>query len=499
MLSRQFQNSQPPLSAKQFAIFAGLYGAGAGYFAYKRNKKKIQHFNKHFVKPVVAARVMAPYTRKRRVTPASASYTALVPAKKRKTVGGMMRATSTNWKVNPMNNLNMRRRRTVYSRYKSKNRGKAMKRRKVRRYKKKLMRKRNVRRDVYWKGSSTRAEGGGLAVDSYCVGIGHTLPTRQIRRTFFMAMIKLLIDKLGLTMEAPETTINFLTGGDQIYVYYRKGLYPLTPPTPLNFSYTCAVGDSLASITTGLIAAYEVAGIAGLLEDIVLDHIAFFPNGTTDLTAVRVSLIGCNVAFYFDSTLKLQNRTSDGVSNNQADDLVAQHCIGKSYYGPMNYSLNRARAQSSDTSQIDAVGDSTGVIGFVGTSNANGQLKEPAPKSQWSNCVSSANIRFNPGEMKKSHLKYENVLTLQEFFTQVVRRWDNSSAVVQSLQPYGVKYCNHRFFMIEKEIETVFGSAPLTPVTIGWEYDHTTGVVLYPTKNTYLCRENFIGTNISSI
>lgn len=392
-----------------------------------------------------------------------------------------------------------RRRRISRGSYRQK---KGMKMRKYRFQKKKPLYsvKRNLVRECYYNGCTIRQERGGVFTDNYCLAIGHTLPFLQMRRAFFMALLKKLFDKVGCSMESPEAIMNLTASGDQVTLYYRKAP-GIVDNTLSNITHNFSGAASLADVTNGVIALYETAAIAGAFEDIQWESIMFYAGGSVDLGSHRISLIGATASYYMDSTMKLQNRTADGASNTQTDDLVAQHVTGKSYFGYGNYVQNRTRIASGSpsTTQITYIGNSVGVINAASTLNPDYQLKEPMPKSNFVNCISSHGIDFNPGEVKRSHLKYQCTMPINEFFKALVRRWDNSTIVVPSVIPYPIKKTKFRFFMLEKEIETIDAASPATPVTFGFEVDHTIGCVINPSKNTYLSRENFINTAVTNI
>lgn len=351
----------------------------------------------------------------------------------------------------------------------------------------------NLIKDCYNKGAVCRQEHGGLYEDPFCIILGHSVPSRLVRRAFFMSVIKKTLDKAGITMESPETAINLVTAGDIFYMYYRT--VPQTSNAIGVISWTMTGGASLSLITTKMVEAYQ-ASAAYTYENVQWENALFYANGSNDLASVRVSLIGATCAYYFDSCLKIQNRTQDSPTNTQADDLVAQHIEGKSYFGRGNYVQNRARLADGSATQEGIVGDENGLIFTSSVANPDDQLKEPAPKSQFKNCVSTHSVHFNPGEVKKSFLRYKIELPINEFFKLLVRCYQNP-LVFNQYQI--VKQAKFRFFMLEKQIETVYNTSPATPVKCSWQTDCTVGCVIYPKNNTYLSRENIVDRSIPSI
>jgi len=488
---------QPYVAAAYLATkYPGLTAAAAtAYGAYKLYRfNKRYPLAKHSV-PVALADSMGPVPKKRREKQLYRPY----PAPQMNAKSAAVART----RVVP---VAMRRKLRIKSRhrkvYQKRNKGRPYK--KYGKYSKKYNRRPSmyrIVRDCYERGATSRLEFGGIRTDNYCVTIGHTLPFRQVRRTFFMSAIKKICDKVGISMENPEAGMPSLTAGDAFYIYYRAGIQS-SNGAALNFSYACVgAAESLATVTNGIIAAYETSGIAGQYEDIQLERVFFYANGAGDLTSMQLSLVHCDVEFYFNSTLKLQNRTSDSATNTQADDLVAQHVTGKSYFGYGNYAQSRVRNANAGNVQVDIVGNDYGIIGDNNWStNASGdQWSEPLPRNHFQNVKSSHGVDFNPGELKKSHLKYHCVMKINEFLKFMVRTWGRAGVGVENQVAFMIKKGKFRFFMLEKEIETIaLGVTPNTTVTIGYEYDHTVGCVIKPKQQTFLTRENLIEVSIPS-
>lgn len=518
-----FRSNLPPsvqvanrnkLSVFQFGRLAGLYyGARGAYYLYK-NRKAIKKGLKYAAHSIPVAASM--YIKKRKYGPYPS------PTKREKIVQSALPPSGwrigrgvkngIHWALQRVPAAAMSVKSPVY-RYKrtsggrprasmkAAGRGKRMYRKKRRAKKNKLyVTKKSIIRDCYYKGAVIRQERGGVLTDNFCLLIGHTLPFLQMRRAFFMACIKKVLDKAGVTMESPDTVINVLSPGDQIIMYYRTKLVQASAGALSTIAYTTVAADTLATITTGVIALYETLPIAGNLEDLQWESILYYGSGAlNDTSSVRVSLIGASASYYFSSTLKLQNRTSDGAANTQADDLTAQHVVGKYYSGYGNYTQNRARLSNGAGFQISVIGDNTGLINVSSTLNTDYQMKEPAPQSQFPMVNSSGPVKFMPGELKKSHIKYQCTLPINDFFKQLVRRWDITGGATAYLTPFPIKKTKFRFFMLEKEIETIDLASPATPVSFGYEFDHTIGCVINPVNNTYLSRENWINFPVPNI
>lgn len=515
-----FRSNLPPsvrvanrnrLSLSQFGTIAGLYyGARGAYYLYK-NRQNIKKALKYAVHSIPVAVSM--YAKKRKYGPhplsikrqkvvQSAPVVSYTPGWGKRVKNGMHWALPQVRAAPPSKAPVFRYARTVGRRVrgpsgKGVGRGKRMYRKKRMTKKNKLyVTKKSIARDCYYKGCVVRQERGGTVTDNFCLLFGHTLPFLQMRRAFFMACIKKVFDKAGISMESPDTVINVLSPGDQVIMYYRPRILGSVTPALSTLVYTTVAADTLASITTAVIALYETAAVAGTYEDLQWESILYYGSGAlNDTSSVRVSLIGASASYFFASTLKLQNRTSDGATNTQTDDLVAQHVVGKYYSGYGNYTENRARLSNGGSFQVNVIGDSIGKINVPSTTNTDYQMKEPAPQSQFPMVNSSGPVKFSPGELKKSYLKYECTMPINEFFKHLVRRWD-ATGPQNNLLSFPIKKTKFRFFMLEKEIETIDTASPATPITFGWELNHTIGCVINPHNNTYLSRENWINTGV---
>jgi len=473
----------------------------AAYLAYKGyNFYRKRRYLKHSA-PVLAASAMAPYnfqsntpprTPRKRKAPMmdsrkSASRRLSYPNRSSVGVGTSNVATQT---------APMRVRRSRYVRVGSIRTRKNRRMRIRRKYRKPglyTVPKRFLK-DCYNSGCNIKHERGGFSSDPFCVILGHTLPFAQLRRAFFMAILKKLFDKAGLSMESPETGMNLISAGDQVFLYYRTNARPENTPL-LQISITLDAADSLSTVTNKVITLWNATPGMKENEQLYWESALFFGAGPNDTTSCRISLIGAQAAYYMRSTMKVQNRTRDSVENTQADDLDAQYVVGKSYDGYGNYTQNRAR--SAQPNQLSICGDITGVISTSSIANTSDQLKEPVSAKQFTNVSSSASVKFNPGELKTSHIYYQCSLPLDEFYKELVRNYDLAAGSVAV--PVKIKKSKFRFFMLEKQIETLYNVSPATNVTVSWEVNSTIGCCIYPHKNTFMTAENFVGRAISSV
>lgn len=368
----------------------------------------------------------------------------------------------------------------------------ASRKRKIVRSKKKLTAS-MIAKKCYTLGANSRMELGNTLSDPWCVNLGHTIPFQQMTRVFFMSLIKKLLNKVGIAGESPESILNLCSANDQVYIYYRHTVGETS--TLSEFHANAPATITLANWTTALVTAFNATQLNN--PDIQFEYMMFYAGGAADLTSMRIPLTGSVVHFYFNSVMKLQNVTQNDATNTDASDLVAQRVTGKSYYGYGNTLSNRARTSASNLQQT-ICGDYNGIMQI--TSNATAPvafLKEPVPKSQFVEARSSANVHFQPGELKHSYLRYHASLKINDFVKQIVHGWDPTTVGTEHTAPRKITKCKFRYFMLEKEIETVTLATPTFQVKVNFEVNHDCGCYVEEVRKNYLTRENWIGYSVS--
>lgn len=350
-----------------------------------------------------------------------------------------------------------------------------------------------IAKKCYTLGANSRMELGNSLSDPWCVNLGHTLPFQQMTRVFFMSLIKKLLNKVGIAGESPESILTLCSASDQVYIYYRHTVGETS--TISEFHANAPASITLANWTTALVTAFNATQLNN--PDIQFEYAMFYAGGAGDLTSMRIPLTGSIVHFYFNSVMKIQNVTQNDASNTDASDLVAQRVTGKSYFGYGNTLSNRARTSAPNLQQT-ICGDYNGIMQI--TSNATAPvpfLKEPVPKSQFVEARSSAGVQFQPGELKHSYLRYHASMKINDFVKQVVRCWDPTAAAgAEFTAAHKITKCKFRYFMLEKEIETVTLATPTFQVKVNFEVNHDCGCYVEDVKKNYLTRENFIGYTI---
>lgn len=445
-------------SLKRGALIAGAAYLGSKMVAKTRSKARISTYNKY--SPMNKVRVVG------RVQPRQRTFSTQT--------SGSARARATGrWKVQPMTRP-ARKFRGGGGKFGGPFGGGRRKRYRMKKLKMKKMK--SVYRDCFFKGGVIHQEYGQLVTNDYCCAIGHTTPIGALRLAFWIALVKKVIDKLGIQSINPAEPTFGITAGDIVALGWRNESGPNN--APVSTGITCTDIESIQSMATRLSIEFNTAGVAAN-DEIMLESISYEPQGLSDSTRVQINLQGADVRFYYSGELKMQNRTQDSATNTEADDLVAQHVVGKSYSGYKNYAELSSR-------------NANGNAGFCGNYNgsllptsANGgnDFREPLPSVSIKGC-SSVGVRMQPAELKISKISYKKGCGMLKFVREVAIRYDAGQATAAG--NFKTYFGNYKFYMLEKEIE--INSAPTTPVTIGCEWQYKVGVVIDVKRNTFMQR-----------
>lgn len=353
----------------------------------------------------------------------------------------------------------------------------------------KVKKMKSLYRDCYYKGAVVHQEWGAITSNDYCVAFGHTTPLGALRQAFWMALVKKVVDRLGVQPIDPNASTFGVATNDTIVVNWRNQSGPRDAIVPT--SILLSANQSLLSIANAVRTTMNAVGVAGN-DELILESIVYNPVGDSDSTRIQINLQGAKVRFYYEGELKFQNRTSDGINNTEADDLVAQHVVGKYYSGYKNYAQLRSRSGATSNASAGFCGNFNGSLTPDSAFGGN-DFREPLPQI----CImgsSSGGMRMQPGEVRVSKISYKKETDLTKFTDQIAVRFDNGQASAEGR--FNCYFGNYKFYMLEKEIETAV--TPLTPVTMGCEWQYKVGVVIDVSRNTFMQRIVYNSDTISA-
>lgn len=339
-------------------------------------------------------------------------------------------------------------------------------------------------------GMSLNFEYGGVLTDPYCVYIGHgTCPSNILRRIVFGAMLKKLFMKLNIMPESLTESIGLFGGTDTILVYYRKG-FGETATAALSFQYSPSPAATFKQHVDTLVNSYVLARQGDTSPNIewYFTKIEFVPDvAQQDLNFVRINLVDAKVAFYCNSFLKLQNRTSVG-TDDDADDVDNQPLQGKGYFCKGSGTLARRQTATATVRVLNMFAQRTNGI-YEEVSNNVGnpiEFREPPKPWHYANVSKHESIKIEPGEIRKSYLKTKKVYGLNTLMKLCVQNTEKAGLAAEDYTPLGVS----RFFALEKTIEIINDqSTPTQLISVAYELNFNCGAYLINKPATVTTQE----------
>jgi len=192
--------------------------------------------------------------------------------------------------------------------------------------------------------SVIRYEGGGSLNDANAVYLGHGTPTKNLVRTFFMAMVRQLMGKHGVHFTDWSEYVFALTNlgdGFVIALYYNYGpqqhLSWRSVELPINsaMTYYEVANDLLSQFVIAFKA--DVDGSDTVYQP-VFHRITLFKGSDPETDQVyqlsTIELQNMKVNYYYRSSLRLQNQTANGSNTGGTDVNNTNPLEAKVYYAP---------------------------------------------------------------------------------------------------------------------------------------------------------------------
>lgn len=336
-----------------------------------------------------------------------------------------------------------------------------------------VKRKRTFRSVAENRGYSIKYETGGTITDPYCVYIGHgTCPQVHMRRLFFGSLLKLMLMKLNLTPADCEQPMTFLSLGDIIRIQFQRTQLGLLD----DFSYTLAAAQpTFTTVLNGLITAYEakvnsIVTTGGLYEvnQWKFKECRYEPDGSGDLTSVRINLENAVLHYQAVSSFKMQNRSVPSAEDDQTDEVDRIPLTGKVYNGIGSGSGYKRTAITaiSESSFEPVIERTNGVIAI--SANDTGKplsIRDPVEPHNLMRVKRHAKVYMSPGSIKTSILIDKRSMHISSLFRNLIGI--SEADTVKNLSTVG-KFC---FYGLEKQLETVVGSTPTVLVQVAYEHD----------------------------
>jgi len=249
------------------------------------------------------------------------------------------------------------------------------------------------------------------------VYVGHsTCPKRTVVRVAIGALLKLLFKKAGVKIKNWDLPI--LNGANipaRLELEYKvvdgSTLVRQAFPMPVTKTFTEIVADILFWLNT-----FTAINFPQQWMRIVYYH-DIGVIGSSRLLAYDIDLTATTLDLFCTSHLKIQNRTVNTSSNDQADDVDNVPIYGRSYDVGYNGTTFRDYNQplSAGSPQLRTDID-YGVMDYATTASDLGTTlyKEVALPTQFIGVTSHGKAHLDPGEIKTSKIDFATVITFNK-------------------------------------------------------------------------------------
>jgi len=322
-------------------------------------------------------------------------------------------------------------------------------------------------------------ETGFSQIDNTCCNIGHCdMPTQLVSYAMNAAFARALIEKVGNLPPVPNIAVPDLTTGDLVIVYYTTSW---NTNTLSNYSHSVTAGESLAVIATGLNSSYNTARNA--LTDASQMHIKSLRYEVatgSKLQNLSINLSGCTIGFSAKSVMKVQNRTDESATSNEADTVDAVPLAVKIYSGNGTGTENRNAYQSTVGYEwvCSAI---TGIYNIAG--GADEGFQEPPPKACLPQVRSVSSSKLMAGDIKTSTLTSTFKCKLSDLMVKLPKIATGTSFHLSKLGKF-------RFYSLEKVLEYENTKASRKDITLKCESSRTITCYLNWSSRQYVAPEN---------
>jgi len=313
--------------------------------------------------------------------------------------------------------------------------------------------RRNARAKILRDGYGLTHEYGKIYTGGDLVGVGHiTHPATIIVRTLFFVVLKKLLNLSGYQLYKDSNIIPFVAT-DQIVVTYQLD------ENSSAAAYILTIGGTAFTLAT------LVDNIAGNARPYLVDtvnqtqisfiSIAFKSSSNVEMNPVAINMRDLMVKMQIKSTLKIQNRTVNTVTNVESNDIDNAPVYGRIYGGT---GTGSPYLSTSNASTISFYGDVTN--GVIIPTNVN-SVGEPPVAEAFNKVTRTGKLLLNPGIIKTSTLTHTRNMHFTDWFRLIATGTGYTTDTPVS------KAGKFAFMLIEKMID----ASPTQPLTIATEHN----------------------------
>lgn len=306
-------------------------------------------------------------------------------------------------------------------------------------------------------------------------------PVREVVEVFAKALAKKLLEGAGIRLKNDqETILNGQYYGSTVELRYKEKDGGVIQTKEWNITSTTTLEQLAGQNNPGIAywLLYTVAGQSTLPTQMLTlrYYVEFGTLGTARLIQSEIDLTGVTVTLDCHSQLKMQNRTVNSASNNEADDVDNVPLDGKFY----DFSSNGT--QYKDYNEPTAAG------GAIVTTHPNygilpttlpvetGSLmfKDVPLKSQFIGCKKNGNWKIQPASIKTSDIRSHMRMSLQKFISTALTKVTAGTST--GFQQFWLG--KTRIFAFEKMIMASIASE-VNQITMAFDHEINIGCSLY--------------------
>jgi len=317
--------------------------------------------------------------------------------------------------------------------------------------------------------------------DDRCVYLEHsTAPMNTLAKYVIYALLKKLLNAAGIQFTAwEEIRAGRVQTGDTFALSYRKNMVD----APVSIGYTVVAGD----VTYGAIAdgfwlvvynnLINCGALVGMQSNALLQLASYV--GVDGRHHAELNMRTCTISILTKSTLKMQNRSVNVITDDQSDDVNNVPLYGKSYQGRGNGLVPR------DTSSRVVPCDSVYGWTMFGAGPEN-QLAEPPQAYHFQYCKKSAKVHIGPGRIKTSVLTDKLNMSMDRFLRHVYALYTSSVADTNQYSTAG----KIRLFALERPIAKQDGEA--IGINVSAEHDFKAWIDVNVSRGRYTSSTNIV-------
>lgn len=329
------------------------------------------------------------------------------------------------------------------------------------------------RRQAVVSGVTRVVETGGTSnsgANNEVVYVGHAAPIWQLKYTMWWAVLRKLLVKAGGTVSMFNRTATIsaavsagptgLLDGDRFRLIWKA-----------NASAAPTTSDVVINNTTGATVELVVTQFVDLItsEDFELIELQFIPANVTESklhrAIIRLNTLSLSVFMKLD--LKIQNRTVNVATDDQADDVNNVPIYGKTYEG---YGLGAVYNAVDSTNNIQFCANPT--TGAIVNTPTLSELQEPLEYQKFEKVTKIGKIHLDPGQIKTSVLTKKFTASFQYLLHELNPALANGFNGSGQRNNINGRFSSYRMFAVEKMIDSSTTSPETrTAVTIAWEHN----------------------------